>query len=520
MSVDSGVPDRAKFLGHDQGVPPVGDKFDVFVKWLAGSGADFSALYLKKYTEQVRGVHAQRTVQANETIVSIPLKCLITDEMGRRETDIGRKVFSPGMRVNLSTPNLCAVLIFILVTRDQGESFFQPYYDILPKDLSNFPIFWSMEELSWLEGSTVVKDIADRLRNMRTDYEEICRVAPEFARFSFNDFLEVRTAVGSRNFGIVIDGEKRTAMVPYADMLNHFRPRETSWTFDNSMRSFTITALTPLTVDQQVMDSYGKKCNSKFLLHYGFAVERNREEDGRCQNELPVVLRLRDEADDSFRAKRLRFLGPSRVERCFRLSMNHDDKQTCEALSFARVAFASQSELDWLMANQTGTHLSAHPVRPLSVATEVRALAEIASVCQRRIEGYPTALQADYELLLSGFVKPFTNRRSALIVVSGEKEICKFYVDLAACMEQVCQASSVVTIPGNEVASEAATAKSVVVASVPADHPTPQALTCELAAEIVQNIAALPRVADSHRDRLRYLQSFLSAFGVENASET
>ena len=64
MSVDAGVPDRAKFLGHAEGgAPPVGgDKFDVFVKWLVSNGADFSALYLKKYTEQVRGVHAHRTV--------------------------------------------------------------------------------------------------------------------------------------------------------------------------------------------------------------------------------------------------------------------------------------------------------------------------------------------------------------------------------------------------------------------------------------------------------------------------
>ena len=52
--------------------------------------------------------------------------------------------------------------------------------------------------------------------------------------------------------------------------------------------------------------------------------------------------------------------------------------------------------------------------------------------------GDPTMLQADYELLLSGFVKPFTNRRSALIVVSGEKEICEFYIELATCMGQVC----------------------------------------------------------------------------------
>ena len=29
------------------------------------------------------------------------------------------------------------------------------------------------------------------------------------------------------------------------------------------------------------MDSYGKKCNSRFLLNYGFSVEDNTDPDGK-----------------------------------------------------------------------------------------------------------------------------------------------------------------------------------------------------------------------------------------------
>ena len=36
----------------------------------------------------------------------------------------------------------------------------------------------------------------------------------------------------------------------------------------------------------------GKKCNSKFLMHYGFAIEKNREEDGKCMNEMPLTFAL------------------------------------------------------------------------------------------------------------------------------------------------------------------------------------------------------------------------------------
>ena len=45
----------------------------------------------------------------------------------------------------------------------------------------------------------------------------------------------------SRNFGLQIDGHRTSALVPYADMLNHYRPRETKWTFDDEREAFTIT---------------------------------------------------------------------------------------------------------------------------------------------------------------------------------------------------------------------------------------------------------------------------------------
>ena len=92
----------------------------------------------------------------------------------------------------------------------------------------------------------------------KQDFAQICDHIEGFGeRFTFEKFLWCRTAVGSRNFSIVVAGQKRTAMVPVADMLNHFRPRETSWTFDNSQNAFTMTALTPLSKGQQVRGGGG-----------------------------------------------------------------------------------------------------------------------------------------------------------------------------------------------------------------------------------------------------------------------
>ena len=38
------------------------------------------------------------------------------------------------------------------------------------------PIFWSEEELSWMEGSYLLKQVQDRLNNIAEDYDEIAAV--------------------------------------------------------------------------------------------------------------------------------------------------------------------------------------------------------------------------------------------------------------------------------------------------------------------------------------------------------
>ncbi len=274
------------------------DKFAAFVHWMKEHGARFPDQHLVKYTEECRGVHAKKDIPADEQIAYIPLKLLIHEGHGQ-ETDVGAKVWNSPNN-NVIVPAHTQVIIFMMLSGareaargEECSSFYAPYFRILPENFDCFPIFWTEEELSWLAGSDLVRQIRDRRRNIIADYHEVSRICPSFGeRFTEDDFLWCRTAVGSRNFGININGIKRTTMVPWADMLNHFRPRETSWTFSNEQQGFTMTSLKPLAGGQQIMDSYGKKCNSKFLMHYGFAIEKNREEDGKCMNEMPLVLML------------------------------------------------------------------------------------------------------------------------------------------------------------------------------------------------------------------------------------
>ena len=90
----------------------------------------------------------------------------------------------------------------------------------------------------------------------------------------------------SRIFGITVNDVKTDGFVPYADMLNHKRPRQTLWQYDEDKRGFVIEACDDIQRGEQVYDSYGKKCNSRFFLNYGFINQPNDAD------EVPIKLTI------------------------------------------------------------------------------------------------------------------------------------------------------------------------------------------------------------------------------------
>ena len=190
---------------------------------------------------EMRGVHCTSTLPPNAVCVAVPRKCLITVEMGQ-QTPIGQAILLSDL--DLDAPKHIFLMVYLLWDRKVNghRSFFAPYYDILPPTLSNMPIFWSDEELAELTGSYLLAQIADRNEAIAEDYHAICDIAPELADIAtLDEFKWARMCVCSRNFGLQIDGHRTSALVPYADMLNHYRPRETKWTFDDERQAFTIT---------------------------------------------------------------------------------------------------------------------------------------------------------------------------------------------------------------------------------------------------------------------------------------
>ena len=59
----------------------------------------------------------------------------------------------------------------------------------------------------------------------------------------------------------------------------HLPSLQTKWTFDDNLNGFTITSLKSIPRGEQVYDSYGRKCNSRFFVNYGFSLDDNEEDN-------------------------------------------------------------------------------------------------------------------------------------------------------------------------------------------------------------------------------------------------
>lgn len=67
---------------------------------------------------------------------------------------VGLAVLSSG--VSFDAPKHIFLMLFLLTDMKQPDTFFRPYYDLLPTTLRNMPIFWREEELQLLQGSYLV----------------------------------------------------------------------------------------------------------------------------------------------------------------------------------------------------------------------------------------------------------------------------------------------------------------------------------------------------------------------------
>ena len=394
-----------------------------FLKELYKYNSFFPKLEIHFYTDDYRGVLAKSNILKDEIIMTIPKDCLISLETAF-ETEYGKKI-GEFMYKELNSPKHCLLTTFLLYEEKNPK--YKYYFDLLPKDFSNFPQFYTSKELEYFKGSPFLAQIIEKKKDMKSDYLKLCEHLPDFKQFSYLKYCQARLLISSRIFGISINDVKTDVLAPFADLLNHKRPRQTQWYYDDDLESFVIQATEDIKEGSEIFDSYGKKTNARFLLNYGFCLEDNDT------SEFAMTIAF-NESYPLFEQKKNFFQNECELVRTFNLNNNFYESQIIELLSFLRFILfeGDMEELYNAISSSENIYneeipLTFYYIHPISKELEIKVLKHLSLLCRRALGKYPTTFEEDQNLLKSKKNISF-NLRNSLLLLMSEKTVLSYFI--------------------------------------------------------------------------------------------
>ncbi len=390
------------------------DAIDRLIRWLAGGGAELPSLAVRA-GDAGRAVHATRPIAQGERVLFVPRGLIISSLLARAST-IGRAIDRADVRLDSNHSLLAA---WLAVERRDPRSPWRPYLDALPTDFPALPAVYSRAELEWLRGSLALTRVERQLASLARDLAALGAL-PAFASIDAGEFTWARLVVMTRVFAIQLGGADVRALVPMADLLNHDRVRETSWGYHDAGDGFEIRALTSFAAGQELHDSYGGKCNSRYFANYGFFIPDNPDDEAALHLPPPADPR----AD---LAARLLWGHPLGATSAFRVPARHDHPWTRRMLSFLRLSCADGAELAGAARAQPRGDLAW-----IGPRNELAALAALARAARASLGRFATRSTAEDDRILADPQLALAPRlRLCVQVRRAEKRVLEAFVALA-----------------------------------------------------------------------------------------
>ena len=255
-----------------------------FEEWLIENDVCCSNLKLISESNlSQRKLISKTYIEPRTVVVRCPRKSMIT-----REDAIESRMGQEMKDRNFKPQSEQTWLALYILDKLKSETF-NSYLNMLPKNFQEFPIFFSAKELEKLKGSLVHGMIVQRLSGLKDEYKSFLSKFPE-TEHSLEQFIWARLVVISRVYTFQMgNGKIIEAMVPFADMFNHSRKPNTEWEFNINRDEFVMASCRGISKGDELTDSYGTKCCSRFFLNYGFVLDGNQE-----YNQTSIFIDLKD----------------------------------------------------------------------------------------------------------------------------------------------------------------------------------------------------------------------------------
>ena len=168
---------------------------------------------------------ATKEFKKGDVVIFIP-QTLIISESKIIHNPINQKIISnTKFSENLNSLQHTLGQVWLTEAMNEPNSSLKPFLDILPEDVSEFPIMFGQEEKNLLQGSNLLVIIEKTYSEIKDDYDLLCEIPSFKTNISWTNFLKTRMLIQSRIFSYEKGSETCMSMVPFADLLNHDKPR-------------------------------------------------------------------------------------------------------------------------------------------------------------------------------------------------------------------------------------------------------------------------------------------------------
>ena len=434
------------------------------IEWLLINNTKIHSLEINDNTSN-RFVMTKQTISKNDIILQVPFDMIISSILVNKSEIVN--LIKEKYIFRSSHSNYAC---FLLEESLNPLSKWKCYLESLPDNYSTIPIYYDQKQLDELEGSMTIKKINDKKMELLMEYSSVIKAYPEFYRFSYEKFIYFRCVVITRIFGFEIarknnpfntaltiddseEKEKCDGLVPFADMLNHKVEKDTSWYFDDETKCFTIKALKKIKMGYEVFDSYGRKCNSRFFVNYGFTLENNQQDNQALfifnQSMFEGTTEFKN-LDKKLLESKLLFLGFDKRQTIydFQIPTEYNYETTQLMFSTLRVLCSTIPEFKILINNK---NLDRKKIEVISLSNEIKVLKLINEIAQLALSKFKTTVKEDEIILQDSSINIYL--RNSVIMRKSEKEVLIFYIELCTHYYYILTNIDKVPFGGNAVTS-------------------------------------------------------------------
>lgn len=412
------------------------DTSDEFIDWLSSQPDVYLShkIKLHDYTDQNagRGLVATEDIPEDDLLFSIPRHTLFSCQNSSLQSHLAEEDL-----INLGEWHL--LILTMLYENSHESSKWQKYFNILPHSFST-PMFWTNQEISELQGST----LASKIGREEADQSYHDRIAPIIARHpdlfiasqcTIQDFHRMGSLIMAYSFDAPLtttsahsqsdsdpedDGSEEEeekfekVMCPLSDLLNSDTALNNARLFYHAT-SLLMKSTKPIGKGDQIYNTYGDLPNSDLLRRYGYVQLPNPHDLLELPGDLITSICTLSEVDKLERVDWL--LDVEVLDDSF--DLDHSGIVPNELLSTVLVLGMTTPEFDTLRKSGKGP-----PMRGLK--SEV-IQPQVLKILAMRKAQYKTSIQED-EVLLQSAELP-VNLRNAIHVRLSEKKILERAID-------------------------------------------------------------------------------------------